>query len=225
MIIILIISMLAGFGSGGIQYGIAMITCGRQPVAATNFAAAYTYDLPGDPLYSVSPFDTYYCTEQAAISAGYQHSPLSPGGQAAAKAELQHEQEQAKFSPDKIPFTAYLPTQNGYSAGDIRVQAMPGNQNQVFFAIKQNGSNVVGVREGLVGNEYQLCVDKKYACVTTGADAQGHIISRQTVPSHPAPIVSYAISIGTTFITLEGVPSDFTDATAATIFNSLTAYK
>ena len=54
--------------------------CGHAPVAASNFAAAASYDLPGDRQYDVGIFPlttpTYYCTEQEAKQAGFHHNPL-----------------------------------------------------------------------------------------------------------------------------------------------------
>ena len=57
---------------------INFVRCGRQPVEATNFAAAYSYDLPGDREYSYFPIlvTSYYCTEAEAKKAGYNHNPL-----------------------------------------------------------------------------------------------------------------------------------------------------
>ena len=53
--------------------------CGREPVEATSFAAAYSYDLPGDRDYSIFPIlvTAYYCTESDATKAGYRHNPLA----------------------------------------------------------------------------------------------------------------------------------------------------
>lgn len=54
--------------------------CGRVPVAATTFAAADSYDLPGERYYDVGFWPLivpeYYCTEQQAKDAGFHHNPL-----------------------------------------------------------------------------------------------------------------------------------------------------
>jgi hypothetical protein len=223
--IVVSLGLMTGLSSGTIQYAAATIACGRQPVVATSFAAAYSYNLPGDPLYSPGPFSQYYCTEQEAIKAGFRHSPLSSGGQAAEEAQLKQAEQEAQFSPDKVSFTTYVPTLNGYSAGDIRVQSMPKDGNQVFFNVKKDGSNVVGVREGAVGSDYQLCKIAEYPCSPAGTDASGHAVIKQVNSTFKQPLVSYMITIGTTFINFEGVPNDFTDTDAITIFNSLTGYK
>lgn len=60
------------FDSPYVRYEQAVIACGHQPVIATNFAAGYTYDLPGDPGYGPGIFsDTYYCSAKDAEAAGY----------------------------------------------------------------------------------------------------------------------------------------------------------
>jgi hypothetical protein len=57
----------------------AATTCGRPPVAASRFAAAYTYDLPGQSGYGAGLFPIivpeYYCTESDAQAHGFQHDP------------------------------------------------------------------------------------------------------------------------------------------------------
>lgn len=48
------------------------VRCGRQPVAISDFAAAYTYWLPSDPGYERSDiFRSYVCTEGEATEGGY----------------------------------------------------------------------------------------------------------------------------------------------------------
>lgn len=60
------------FDSPYVSYELAVNQCGHQPVIATNFAAGYTYDLPGDAGYGPSIFNnTYYCTAAEAEAAGY----------------------------------------------------------------------------------------------------------------------------------------------------------
>jgi hypothetical protein len=70
------------FDSPYVRYEQAVIACGHQPVIATNFAAGYTYDLPGDPGYGPGIFsDTYYCSAQDAEAAHYRRPPrYAPGG-------------------------------------------------------------------------------------------------------------------------------------------------
>lgn len=69
--IIGILIFFAGIGSGVLQHGWATVVCLRAPVAASKFMASYSYELPGDPTYGPSPFNEYYCTEDAAKRAGF----------------------------------------------------------------------------------------------------------------------------------------------------------
>ena len=71
IIILGMLAFLGGIGSGAIQYGLSAVSCMKAPVAASNFMAGNSYDLPGDPGYGPSPFNKYYCTEQEAINAGF----------------------------------------------------------------------------------------------------------------------------------------------------------
>lgn len=65
------LAILAGIGSGALQYSLSTVECLKAPVAASRFMAGYTYHLPGDAEYGPSPFNEYYCSEQAAIQAGF----------------------------------------------------------------------------------------------------------------------------------------------------------
>jgi hypothetical protein len=54
--------------------------CGHEPVIATDFAAGYSYALPGDPHYydpGIFPLLTprYFCTEDEAKAHSYRHAP------------------------------------------------------------------------------------------------------------------------------------------------------
>jgi hypothetical protein len=53
-------------------FEIATVQCGRQPAIATNFAAADSYEMPGDLDYGPSIFSSgYYCSAAEAEAAGY----------------------------------------------------------------------------------------------------------------------------------------------------------
>lgn len=58
---------------------IADARCGGPPVVATRFAAADTYDLPGDGSYSPGVFPIivpdYYCTKADAEAHGFHRDP------------------------------------------------------------------------------------------------------------------------------------------------------
>lgn len=57
-------------------YPIYFVKCGGQPVLASDFAAGYTYDAPGDRYYSVFATDHFFCSTQEAEAAGYRHNTL-----------------------------------------------------------------------------------------------------------------------------------------------------
>lgn len=59
------------------RYPIYFIKCGGRPVVATDFAAAYTYRVPGSDDYGVDSLVTdFFCTEAEAQSAGFSPSDL-----------------------------------------------------------------------------------------------------------------------------------------------------
>jgi hypothetical protein len=56
------------------RFALAAVRFGRLPVVATNFAAGFTYRLPTDAGYEVTPFDTHlFRTAEAAEAAGFHH--------------------------------------------------------------------------------------------------------------------------------------------------------
>lgn len=58
------------------QYPLYLVKCGGMPIAASNFAAGYDYQRPGDAGYEITPFtNRYFCTEGEAQAAGYHPSP------------------------------------------------------------------------------------------------------------------------------------------------------
>ncbi|MFD9944668.1 hypothetical protein ACFWYW_15385 [Nonomuraea sp. NPDC059023] len=57
-----------------IHYPYHVLRCGGLPVVATGFAAAMSYNIPGDESYAVTPFDeTFFCNEKEAKAADYHH--------------------------------------------------------------------------------------------------------------------------------------------------------
>jgi hypothetical protein len=63
---------LSAFAIPEVTYWAAWARCGHQPVIASNFAAAYSYDIPGDFDYGPSLFaSAYFCTASQAEQAGY----------------------------------------------------------------------------------------------------------------------------------------------------------
>lgn len=79
IIIISIVLLVLGTVTGINNYFIAYFRCGaKAPIAATNFAASWSYRLPGERGYGPHPFNNkYYCTQAEAEQAGYRHSTLS----------------------------------------------------------------------------------------------------------------------------------------------------
>ncbi len=59
-----------------IGFELAAIRCGHEPVIASEFAASYSYQLPGDPDYKPAIFaDTFFCSAAEAQAGGYNHLP------------------------------------------------------------------------------------------------------------------------------------------------------
>lgn len=78
IILLYIISLITPVISPFTQFPLFLVKCGGLPVVATDFAAAYTYDKPGDRFYSVSYFTShYFCNESEAQAAGYRHNVLN----------------------------------------------------------------------------------------------------------------------------------------------------
>ncbi len=56
------------------HYPYHVIRCGGLPVVASGFAAAMSYNVPGDRDYAVTPFDgPFFCTEKEAKAADFHH--------------------------------------------------------------------------------------------------------------------------------------------------------
>lgn len=72
MIVLLVFGWLGGVNA----YLTSYINCGKPPVSASDFAASFSYELPGDEGYGPGPFQQYFCTENQAQSAGYRRSSL-----------------------------------------------------------------------------------------------------------------------------------------------------
>ncbi|MFC5818178.1 hypothetical protein [Nonomuraea harbinensis] len=59
------------------SFPIHVIRCGGLPLVATNFAAAYSYRMPGSDFYVVTPLDSrFFCTEDEARAARYHRWPV-----------------------------------------------------------------------------------------------------------------------------------------------------
>lgn len=78
IILLYAISLITPFISPFTRLPIFLVKCGGLPVVATDFAAAYSYDKPGDRFYSIDiAAAEYFCTESEAQAAGYRHNVLN----------------------------------------------------------------------------------------------------------------------------------------------------
>jgi hypothetical protein len=78
VIVLYIVSLFTPWVSPYTWYPLYVVKCGGPPVAATDFAAAYSYNRPGDKYYGLSPYiSQYFCTEAEAKAAGYHHNRLN----------------------------------------------------------------------------------------------------------------------------------------------------
>jgi hypothetical protein len=219
----LLLLILGGLGSGKLQYGIAYIRCGGEPVSASRFMASYSYTLPTDSTYSTSIFSEYYCTQAEAEKNGFRRSVLTDASRKEAEALAGQRQEEARFSPEKVNYTLYVPY-GKYAYGEIRISKMSSGDPHSFYSVKKDGYNVASVREGSIPSDYQLCTDEKYVCASIGKDKRGGEVMKQTA-GRKNDKVSYAANIDTTFINLTGVDKEMTDADIISVFNSLGEYK
>ncbi|MDO8335286.1 MAG: hypothetical protein Q7T74_00695, partial [Candidatus Saccharibacteria bacterium] len=69
---------LVGLVSGVIPFAYGVAKCGGLPVESSNFAASFSYNLPGDKAYGIQPLSYYeFCTATQAENEGYHRDPLS----------------------------------------------------------------------------------------------------------------------------------------------------
>lgn len=213
---------MVGFGSGWVQYGVAYAQCGHAPVAATSFAAAYSYKMPEDASYGPGIFNRYFCTAKEAESSGFRRNVLSDAGRQQSDDAWARYQEEKKFSPSKISYTAYVPS-GVYTYGEITIMKMSNGDPHTFFTVKKDGFKIISVREGLIPSDYQLCHSKDYACSVIGKDMRGTDIQKQ-VSGRKNDIASYSVNIGSTFVIFSGIDSSLSDVDITNAFNSLVEY-
>lgn len=71
------VTLVVPLASGMARYPLQIIRCGHLPLVGTTFAAGYTYKVPGDPSYAVTPFDDrFFCSREEASAAGFHESPI-----------------------------------------------------------------------------------------------------------------------------------------------------
>jgi hypothetical protein len=69
-----VILLVVGILSGVLPFALNTLSCGRLPVIASTFAAAYSYKVPADPGYGPGPFYTvFFCSKEEAERTGFHH--------------------------------------------------------------------------------------------------------------------------------------------------------
>ncbi len=203
-----------------LKYDYYYLRCGGSPVMATDFAASYTYKLPGQSGYKPTIFDEYYCTEAQAKAAGFHASPLTATGQKEYETNQAKLREEKRFNPSKIDYAVYRANLSGYTSTPFTISTFNGNDKQVFNFIKKNGFLVADVRQGKVGSSYELCTNKKYKCEVIGKDSEGRQVKRE-YPKVKSKGFSIGIRIGNTFITISRGNSDLTINQAIQLLGSM----
>lgn len=210
--------LVAGAITGVIQFSIATIRCGQLPVAATNFAAAYTFELPGEKGYGPSIFNQYFCTRKEAEHAGFRHSTLTDLGEKEQDEEYRKFEEERSFNPSKVPFVAYTPTYIplGFEKeSKLSVQKYPQGMQVFQEIIRKSDTYAMGtLRQGLLGDSYEVCIDTR-ACKVIGTTQSGQPIYKDVNKW-------YSVKFEKSFMNLE--PQErfgLTDAEAVKILSTL----
>ena len=181
--------------TGLLPFLAATIKCGHLPVIASDFAASYSYTLPGHNGYFPSIFNRYFCSEAEAQAAGYNNTSISSDDAARAEAHLQ----ESAYAPDKVPFTVYSPTYLPDKYKRNIPSDTPGlaleiidrqTGKQVWQAItrevtKQADGDYILIRQGAtgVGDTEAICKDTLATCQAEliGTDSHGHKIYEQNI--------------------------------------------
>lgn len=174
LIVVGVILLGAGLITGYLQFGIATVVCLKPPVAATTFAAAYSYELPGEPLYGPSPFNQYYCNERDAKNAGFRHSVLTPAGE---KEQQQETNQLDGVTADTSDFAVYSPTSipTGFTKEDPQTLHIHG-EPQVQWKLQSGSSEVGRLLQGKqtpVSMHYWVCFGAGTACRVIATDSSG----------------------------------------------------
>lgn len=218
--VLVVLALFYGIGSGYVGYGMAYIRCGKQPVIATNFAAAYSYVLPGEKSYSPDVFSRYYCSQAEAEKAGF-HPRVGTEANRIQEQERKDRQEQEnKMLLEKRDYIVYAPNTPRFSYDKLRVSDIHG-EIHTFYRLKKDGTVVASIRQSKVGSEYEICHNAKYRCEVTGIDTQGREVKRQYPRQSDDTTFTLSIRIGNTFINLENASGDFTIDEAIDVLGSL----
>jgi hypothetical protein len=208
-----------GMGNGYLPYAVAAVKCGRAPVTATKFAASYSYVLPGEPGYGPGIFKVYYCTQADAVARGFHPAPGTPTAIKQDQASRQKLATDTKFDASKLNYTAYKPALPNYSYTNLQAYAIRGAQ-QTFYSLKKDGTIVTQVRQGKIGNEYELCLTSTEKCELAGTDSAGRQIQR-VIPTKPQTSMSLTTRIGDTFVNITDTREGFTLTDAIAVFGSM----
>lgn len=69
-----IISIFIPYIASYTKYPLYIIKCGGMPITASKFMGSWSYNLPGESSYGVSPVTSdLFCSEKDARAAHYQH--------------------------------------------------------------------------------------------------------------------------------------------------------
>jgi hypothetical protein len=72
-----VILLVVGVVTGVLPFLLNTVKCGKPPVVASRFAAAYSYKVPGDPGYGPGLFNyDFFCSKEEAERAGFHHDTL-----------------------------------------------------------------------------------------------------------------------------------------------------
>jgi asparagine N-glycosylation enzyme membrane subunit Stt3 len=76
-VVVYLVALVVPLASGMARYPLHIIRCGHLPVVGTTFAAGYTYTLPGNSAYEVTPFsDRFFCSREDATAHGFHESSI-----------------------------------------------------------------------------------------------------------------------------------------------------
>jgi hypothetical protein len=179
------ILILLGIASGGVQFAVATIRCGKLPVSASKFAASYIFELPGERGYGPNFFNQYFCTRALAEKAYFRHSGLTDLGQKEKQAQSKASADERAYQPSKVPFVVLTPTYlpAGYEKeGQVTIQKYP-NGIQVFQTIIRTSDKyaVALLRQGTLGDDYEACA--MVDCMIVGKAPQGQTIYKNVTSS------------------------------------------
>ena len=218
-----VVALLYGVGSGYLGYGLAYAKCGRQPVIASRFAAAYSYVLPGERLYHPNVFSEYYCTQVEAEKSGFHPQPGTNASRAKDAERYQQNVQKTQQLLKERNYTVYAPSNlPGISYDNSSVMDIHG-EIHTFYRLKKDGTVVADVRQGKVESSYEVCHDDEYRCEVVGIGAQGGQIMRQYPKRPTSKEVIVGMRIGGTFLVVSGDEPDFTVDEAISILGSMKA--